>query len=332
MIKQIVIKLISFCFLLLPIIVFAQLPQEKDLHERGMMQNRKNVGIEHQDSQIGIIKDTIRFHKSLMQFYEPTVVYDQGAESEEEILNEIDLSQPLITSIHRKKTDFSSLEGSIELPLVDEKKHHFVFPLENSKGITSRFGPRRRRFHYGTDLGLRTGEPIKAIFDGRVRYAKRAGAYGNLIVIEHNNQLETYYGHLSRLGVTPGDEVKAGDIIGYGGSTGRSSGPHLHLEIRYQGSAINPEDVINFASEELKDNTLTLTRDNFRHQSVKKNNNYQIAKSKTKANKNGRTYIVKRGETLSGISQRTGVSVKKLAKLNNIKGNKIKAGQKLKLK
>ena len=66
------------------------------------------------------------------------------------------------------------------------------------------------------------------MFDGTVRVAKRAGAYGNLVVIDHDNKLETYYAHLSQINVAPGDVIKAGEVLGLGGSTGRSTGPHLH--------------------------------------------------------------------------------------------------------
>jgi murein DD-endopeptidase MepM/ murein hydrolase activator NlpD len=163
-----------------------------------------------------------------MKFVGTSLVYDDAAENEDDILKE---ALPTTTSIHRKKTDFSNLNDAINLPLVDNRsKKFYSFPCEGVK-VSSRFGPRRNRYHYGIDLSLRTGEPIKAMFDGRVRVAKRAGAYGNLVVVEHDNQLETYYAHLSRINVAPGDEIKAGEVLGLGGNTGRSTGPHLHLEI-----------------------------------------------------------------------------------------------------
>eukprot|EP00825_Cyclidium_porcatum_P030378 TRINITY_DN32206_c0_g1_i3.p2 TRINITY_DN32206_c0_g1~~TRINITY_DN32206_c0_g1_i3.p2 ORF type:complete len:141 (-),score=19.10 TRINITY_DN32206_c0_g1_i3:92-514(-) len=119
---------------------------------------------------------------------------------------------------------------------------------------------------------------IRAMFDGRVRVSRVANGYGNLVVIEHDNHLETYYAHLSQINVFDGEIIKAGEILGLGGSTGHSTGPHLHLEIRYDGAAINPEDVINFASYSLLDNTLELTKENFRHHSIN-NSNARLAKN-----------------------------------------------------
>ena len=313
---------------MLPVFLMAQLPSKDGIHERGMMKNRTNVDKESSEYQIGIIKDTTRFRKSLMKFVGTSLVYDDAAENEDDILKE---ALPTTTSIHRKKTDFSNLNDAINLPLVDNRsKKFYSFPCEGVR-VSSRFGPRRNRYHYGIDLSLRTGEPIKAMFDGRVRVAKRAGAYGNLVVVEHDNQLETYYAHLSRINVSPGDEIKAGEVLGLGGSTGRSTGPHLHLEIRYQGAAINPEDVINFTNFALLDDNLSLTKDNFRHHSVKQRNT-NLAKNKT-STKGGSKYTkVRKGETLSTIAKRNGTTVKKLAKLNNIKGSKIKAGQKIRVR
>ena len=100
--------------------------------------------------------------------------------------------------------------------------------------VYSPFGPRRRRRHQGVDLPLHTGDPVYAAFDGKVRLSKYHRGYGNLVIIRHENGLETFYGHLSRREVEPGDWVRAGEVIGLGGSTGRSNGPHLHFETRYQ--------------------------------------------------------------------------------------------------
>ena len=95
--------------------------------------------------------------------------------------------------------------------------------------------------HRGVDLSYPMGTPVVAAFDGIVRISnERAGGYGQLIVIRHFNKLETYYGHLSKRNVNPGDWVNAGDIIGLGGSTGRSTGPHLHFGLRIDGSYVDP--------------------------------------------------------------------------------------------
>ena len=89
------------------------------------------------------------------------------------------------------------------------------------------------RFHSGIDLDLEVGDNVEASFDGIVKRADYVSGYGNLVVLKHFNGLETYYAHLSKILVTIGDTLEAGDKLGLGGSTGRSTGPHLHYEIRY---------------------------------------------------------------------------------------------------
>ena len=107
--------------------------------------------------------------------------------------------------------------------------------------ITSRFGRRSGGQHTGLDIANSTGTPIKAVADGVVTYSAFRGSYGRMIVIEHTNSVETYYAHCSRLYVSAGQKVKQGDIIAAVGSTGNSTGPHLHLEIRVNGKARNPQ-------------------------------------------------------------------------------------------
>jgi murein DD-endopeptidase MepM/ murein hydrolase activator NlpD len=124
----------------------------------------------------------------------------------------------------------------------------FVPPVES--WITSHFGWRSRfhRMHYGTDLKLNIGDPVRCAFNGKVRITGyEAGGYGNYVVVRHDNGLETVYGHLSKILVHENEPLKSGDEIGLGGSTGRSTGPHLHFEVRYLGNAINPEHIFDFA-------------------------------------------------------------------------------------
>lgn len=111
--------------------------------------------------------------------------------------------------------------------------------------ITSRFGSKesiRKSAHKGIDIGAPNGTPIYAAADGTVTYASyNSGGYGNLVIISHGNGIETYYGHCSKLYVKKGQSVSAGDNIAAVGSTGRSTGNHLHFEIRQNGSQINPQ-------------------------------------------------------------------------------------------
>lgn len=118
-------------------------------------------------------------------------------------------------------------------------------PVDNLR-MTSSFGLRwhpvlgGRRAHTGVDLANPVGTPVHATADGVVGRADWFGGYGLCIDLEHGGSLETRYGHLSRLNVVAGQSVHKGDIIGFVGTTGRSTGPHLHYEVRVEGSAVNP--------------------------------------------------------------------------------------------
>ena len=113
-----------------------------------------------------------------------------------------------------------------------------VWPVNGP--VTSRFGMRWGRMHEGIDIGAGAGTPIAAAGAGRVIVAGWQGGYGNLVVIDHGNGIATAYGHQSQIAVGVGAEVPAGTVIGYVGSTGHSTGPHLHFEVRVGGSARDP--------------------------------------------------------------------------------------------
>lgn len=110
--------------------------------------------------------------------------------------------------------------------------------------ITSRFGARSRGIHTGLDIATSKGTPIKAAASGVVTYAGYKGSYGYLVVISHGNGIETYYAHCSKIYVNAGDTVNQGDVISAVGSTGNSTGPHLHLEVRVNGVAKNPQNYV----------------------------------------------------------------------------------------
>ncbi|MBQ4280256.1 MAG: peptidoglycan DD-metalloendopeptidase family protein, partial [Rikenellaceae bacterium] len=130
--------------------------------------------------------------------------------------------------------------------------------------VFSKYGRRGRRNHNGVDIPLRIGEPICAAFDGKVRYAKfNTGGFGNLVIVRHKNGLETWYAHLSKLNVGHNDYVKAGQVIGFGGSTGRSRGPHLHFEMRYCDQTFDPEFIIDFETGNLRYQTFALEKSFF---------------------------------------------------------------------
>jgi murein DD-endopeptidase MepM/ murein hydrolase activator NlpD len=123
----------------------------------------------------------------------------------------------------------------------------WVLPV-NSKSVTSPYGNRtdplngQSRFHTGTDFGAKMGQPVYAVTNGVVRTATpNGGAYGNQVILDLGGGLQGMYGHLSRFTVRPGQRVRKGQVIGYVGSTGRSTGPHLHFETTYRGKTVNPQ-------------------------------------------------------------------------------------------
>lgn len=241
------------------------------------------------------------------------------------------------TSIHAyTDVELSSLPEATAIRLVDSlESYHYPYIGR----ITSRYGPRRGRSHQGLDLGLKTGDPIYATFDGKVRISKAAGDYGNLVVIRHNNGLETYYAHLSQRDVEVGDWVVAGQQIGLGGSTGRSTGPHLHYEVRYKGQSFDPERIIDFSNGVLRRDELLLKR---RHFSIyaKYEQDFgdeeEVAKqeeAERKAAAAVQYHTVRSGDTLGAIARKYGTSVSRICQLNNIKSTSIlRIGQKLRVR
>ena len=233
------------------------------------------------------------------------------------------------------KTELKDLPISMVIDLVDTlKSYHYPY-----KGrITSKYGPRRRRVHQGTDIGLSIGDPIYATFDGRVRITKYyRGGYGNLIVLRHDNGLETYYGHLSEILVKPEQWVTAGQIIGYGGSTGRSTGPHLHYEMRYKGQSFDAERLINFATGTLRRETFLLKRTYFSPysrftQDFEMEVQSEEEDKKIAAEAAARKYhIVKKGDTLGRSAINT--TVTKLCQLNGIKKTAVLSiGQRIRVR
>lgn len=209
-----------------------------------------------------------------------------------------------------------SLQDSI---LIDCKG--WVLP---SKGyITSKFGPRKYRYHYGTDIKVLTGDTIYCSWDGQVRIVKyEPKGYGNYVVVRHDNGLETVYAHLSRVLVEENERITAGEIIGLGGNTGRSTGSHLHYEIRYLGNAINPELLIDFSAGALRDSTHLITQNKtFYHQ------------QQLKEMQQAKYYTVRSGDNLSILAKRYGTTVKTLCRLNGIKESSVlRIGQRIRVR
>ncbi len=206
----------------------------------------------------------------------------------------------MINSGHFESKD---MKDTLRILLTDSSKHlYYYHPFKNY--ITSGFGPRGWFWHFGMDIKLKKGDSVLAAFDGIVRVTKYdLHGFGKVVVIRHPSGVETIYGHLSKVLVNPNQKVKAGELIGFGGNTGRSTGSHLHFETRYLGEPFDPNCFIDFEKFKLKSDTLKLSKQNFE---------YLVELRKAKF------YTIRKGDTLGKIAHRNHTTITALCNLNHI--------------
>ena len=212
-------------------------------------------------------------------------------------------------------------------------------PFQGSVYHRGKFGVRRGRRHQGVDIPLKTGDPVYATFTGKVRVSKYWGAFGNLVVIRHDNGIETFYAHLSKRNVEVGDWVNAGDVIGLGGSSGRSTGPHLHFETRYKGFASDPQWLIDFKTGELRHRLFVLKKkyfniySNYEQDFEDEMKNAEDDKKEDAEREAMRWYTIKSGDTLGRIAINHGTTVSELCRLNGIsRTTTLKIGRKIRVR
>lgn len=173
--------------------------------------------------------------------------------------------------------------NSVKIPATkDIDVSGYVSPLDKVR-VSSPYGwrPKFGRMHRGVDMSLRIGDTIRAAFDGKVRVVRyEANGYGNYVVLRHDNGLETVYGHMSRQLVKPNQVIKAGDPIGLGGNTGRSTGPHLHFETRYMGLTINPAHIIDLEHKTIRKEVFTFNQSKVRAEEQRSRRNRNSVASK----------------------------------------------------
>ena len=218
---------------------------------------------------------------------------------------------------------------------------NFCMPTDN-RVVTSNFGRRWGRQHKGIDVKVYIGDTIRAAFSGKVRMVRYdRGGYGNYVVIRHGNGLETIYGHMSKQLVEENQIVTAGEPIGLGGNTGRSTGSHLHFETRLCGVALNPALMFDFRNQDVVGDTYMFYRNRYESESVIANRlrgvggkgsnigeneedlELAIAAPEASYAKDVKFHKVKSGETLSSIAKKRGTTVDELCKLNHI-GKRIR--------
>lgn len=208
---------------------------------------------------------------------------------------------------------FDSLTDDVHIPMAG-------FQLPAPGYVTSPYGWRRYRMHKGTDIKVQIGDSIRAAWGGQVRIVGwDPRGYGYYVVLRHDNGLETIYGHLSRPLVDEYEKVFAGDVIGLGGNTGRSTGSHLHWEIRYLGNALDPATFVDFSTGQLRNQDEYVIG----IKAIKQARAEQAAM---------RWHTVRQGDTLSAIARRYHTTVKRLCQLNKIKETSIlRLGQKIRV-
>lgn len=235
----------------------------------------------------------------------------------------------------------------------------FHMPTE-SRVVTSNFGSRWGRQHKGLDIKVYIGDTIRAAFSGKVRVVRyEAAGYGKYVVIRHNNGLETIYGHMSAWLVEENQTVKAGQPIGLGGNTGRSTGSHLHFETRLCGVALNPALMFDFRNQDVVGDYYMFRKSTYENEGQLANevrgkigNGGYVAsdvrgetipgggtpkepssakqnqQAKAQQNATARYHKVAAGETLFSIAKRRGLTVEELCKKNHITRDvKVRPGQ-----
>ncbi len=205
--------------------------------------------------------------------------------------------------------------------------------------VISHFGPRRKRFHAGTDIKLQLGDSVRAAFSGVVTRAKKYYGYGLLVVLKHTDSVETYYSHLSQLLVNVGDTIPAGTVVGLGGRTGRATTTHLHFEFRVNKIAYDSEKLFDFKNQLVLTNEIPVP-DKVKVNSITADSvpNYDAGLTpKTENSVQEQVteiiHIVKRKDTLYSLAKRYGTTVDIICTMNQINKNDILSlGQKLKIR
>jgi len=220
--------------------------------------------------------------------------------------------------IHQKKFNFGNIQDTVIIVLNDSNDH-YTPPVKGN--ITSKFGKRRWRYHYGTDIDLHTGDTVRSAFNGRVRISTYSKSYGHVVVVRHNNGLETLYAHLSKRLVKVDSVLSSGTVLGLGGNTGHSYGSHLHFEVRYFDEAIDPMDIISFESHKTHYDTLAISQCNFMYREELKLMSAIV------------WHRVRSGNTLGHIARKYGSSITKICRLNGISRTSIlRLGQRLRVR
>ena len=215
----------------------------------------------------------------------------------------------------------------------------FTSPVDHDIVVTSRFGRRWSGPHRGIDIDLVTGDFVRSVLPGKVRFVGYSRGHGKTVVIRHANEIETVYAHLSAYTVKVNDKITEGQIIGLGGNTGNSRGSHLHLEVRYKGVCIHPEYVFDFENETIVGEELWVTNG---WKSPRLHSSYRKSKVEGLGTEEEaiafqaqepKYHRVKRGDTLSAIARSYSLRLSEICSLNSIsKSSILRIGQMIQIR
>ncbi|MEE9439516.1 MAG: M23 family metallopeptidase [Saprospiraceae bacterium] len=201
----------------------------------------------------------------------------------------------------------------------------FTPPIDKKMVITSRFGRRRRGPHRGLDIDLVTGDFVRTVLPGKVRFVGYSRGHGKTVVIRHANNVETLYAHLSGYSVKVGMVIEEGAIIGLGGNTGNSRGSHLHLEVRYMGVCVHPEYVFNLdGSNTIRGRELWVSNT---WKNPRSHNSYRQSKIEPLCTEHHaiayeanapKYYKIRKGDTLSAIARKHNLYLREICSMNSI--------------
>ncbi len=280
----------------------------------------QNMNREQLSSLVDFLFEMDTIPRDLMTEINNAIAFFNEEDTKNEIKTAVSSSFPsadLYTSWEINKLfpekDMLKLKGdtSVTLQLNGGERGEYFHPFNGP--VTSGFGWRDSTQHNGIDIDLNKGDKVAAAFDGMVRIAMRFGGFGNVVVIRHYNGLETVYAHLSKLKVKPGQVVIAGQTVGLGGSTGHSTGSHLHFEVRFKGVPVNPKYLISFKDQKLLCNEITI-----------KKTKWGLAAFPT----GEKSHMVEKGDTVFELAKRYATTTTSIKEINGLTGRvRLKPGQ-----
>jgi murein DD-endopeptidase MepM/ murein hydrolase activator NlpD len=232
------------------------------------------------------------------------------------------------TCLGASEIELPGINNAIKTSMADSAICEQCSPVKGK--VISPFGYRGSHKHTGADIKLQKGDTVRAALSGVVTKAAPYFGYGNLVILKHENNIETYYSHLSKCLVQEGDSVIAGAVVGLGGRTGRATTNHLHFEIRFSHVPQNPEKYFDFSSNTTKEPLLAGTSIVKRKEEPTPILMEESLQTETTVPDN--IIVIQKGDTLYSLSKRYGTTVQQLQELNQLASTNLKIGLKLKIK